>query len=131
MNYLELFFKKHKLSGKITVKYSSPLRIDEYMSDIVFENGDTININDIIFDVESDFPDDVLKQWMESKKENDISLMDWIQTNKSYIPRDIDTSSVKEYHRELESIVNEVKQSIEKVFTTEIDDNDYGESEDE
>ena len=30
INYLELFFKKHKLSGKITVKYSSPVTLDDY-----------------------------------------------------------------------------------------------------
>lgn len=131
INYLELFFKKHKLSGKITVKYSSPATLDDYMTDIVFENGDVININDIIFDIESDFPDDVFKQWMEAKKGNDISLVDWLQTNKQYIPKDFDTSSIEEYRKELTDIVNGVKQSIDKVFQMDIDDSDYGESEDE
>ena len=131
INYLELFFKKHKLSGKITVKYSSPVALDDYINDIVFENGDVININDIIFDIESDFPDDVFKQWMEAKKGNDISLVDWLQTNKQYIPKDFDTSTIEAYHKELSSIIDEVKQSIDKVFNTEVDDSDYGESEDE
>ena len=113
INYLELFFKKHKLSGKITVKYSSPVALDEYMTGIVFENGD------------------VVKQWMEAKKGNDISLVDWLQTNKQYMPKDFDTSSIEEYRKELTDIVNGVKQSIDKVFQIDIDDSDYGESEDE
>lgn len=131
INYLEQFFKKHNLSGKITVKYSSPIKTDDYMTDIVFENGDVININDIIFDIESDFPNDVYEQWMESKKDNDISLIEWIQTNKQYIPKDFDTSSIEAYYKGLSDIINDVKQSIDKVFYTGNDDSDYGESEDE
>ena len=101
IDYLELFFRKHKLSGKITVKYSSPVALDDYMTDIVFENGDIININDVIFDIESDFPDDVFEQWIEVKREKDISLVDWIQTNTHYMPKDLmDRSSVEQYQNE-------------------------------
>lgn len=134
IEYLETFFRKHNLSGKIKVKYSSPVPSDDYMSDIVFENGDVISINDVIFDIISDFPNDVYDQWIKSKKENDISLMEWIQTNTHYIPKDMyDTSSVEAYQNELKEIVNEVKENINRVFQTETDDNkeDNGESEDE
>ena len=112
------------MSGKVTVKYDSPGAIDDYMTDIVFENGDVININDIIFDIDSDFPEDVVEQWLESKRQNDISLIDWIQTNVNYFPKDIDTSSVRNYQIELEGIVNEMKKSINKVFELEVDDGD-------
>ena len=62
IDYLELFFRKHNLSGKITVNYSSSVAMDEYMTDIIFENGDVININDVIFDIDSEFPPDVFEQ---------------------------------------------------------------------
>lgn len=134
IDYLELFFKKHNLSGRITVKYSSSTTDDDYMSDIVFENGDVININDVIFDIDSDFPSDVAEQWMNEKRKEDISLVDWIQTNTHYLPKDLDLSSVKEYQVELEDIVDGVKKTIDSIFQMEIDeeDSDYeGESEDE
>ena len=126
IDYLELFFRKHNLSGKITVNYSSSVAMDEYMTDIIFENGDVININDVIFDIDSEFPPDVFEQWIKVKREEDISLLEWIQTNTHYIPKDIDTSSIEEYQKTLTSLMEEVKQNINKVF--QFDD---GGSEDE
>lgn len=126
IDYLELFFRKHNLSGKITVNYSSSVVMDEYMTDIIFENGDVININDVIFDIDSEFPPDVFEQWIKVKREEDISLLEWIQTNTHYIPKDIDTSSIEEYQKTLTSLMEEVKQNINKVF--QFDD---GGSEDE
>lgn len=136
IDYLELFFRKHKLSGKITVKYSSPVALDDYMTDIVFENGDIININDVIFDIESDFPDDVFEQWIEVKREKDISLVDWIQTNTHYMPKDLmDRSSVEQYQNELTELVDNVKENINKIFQFAPDEGDSeednSESEDE
>ena len=116
IEYLEAYFRKHKLSGKIKVKFSSPFATDDTMSDIVFENGDVITINDVIFDIESDFPEDVVTQWMEEKRKNDISLVDWIQSNTHYMPKDIDRTSVIEYQNELTSIVNDIKKNINSIF---------------
>ena len=124
IDYLELFFRKHKLSGRITVKYTSPIQDDDYMSDIVFEDKTVININDVIFDIESEFPNDVAEQWMEQKKTNDISLMDWIQTNTHYLPKGLDTSSVKSYQMEMEGIVDNLKQTINKIFELQVDEGD-------
>lgn len=136
IDYLEAFFRKHNLSGKITVRHSSPVPVDEYMSDIIFENGDVISINDVIFDIDSEFPNDVYEQWIESKRNNDISLMDWIQTNTHYIPKELlDRSSIEEYQKEMTTLVEDVKESINKIFRTDTDegdsDEDNGESEDE
>jgi len=127
IDYLDSFFRKHHLSGKITVNYTSPVAVDENMTDIVFENGDVININDVIFDIDSEFPADVFDQWIEVKRNEDISLREWIQTNTCYIPKNIDTSSVEEYQKTLTSLIEEVKQNIDKVFQF----NDDGSSEDE
>ena len=81
IDYLEQFFRKHKLSGKVTVKFTSPAAYDEYMSDIVFDNGDIISINDIIFDIESEFPNSVVDQWLVAKKENNISKVALVRKN--------------------------------------------------
>ena len=128
IEYLEHFFRKHNLSGKIKVKYSYPTNEDDYMTDITFTNGDVININDIIFDIDSDFPNSVFDQWIVAKRKTDMSLMDWMLTNKYDIFKDIDISSVQEYQNEMTEIVDNVKKSISSVFELEPDD---GDSEDE
>ena len=131
IDYLECFFKKHSLSGKVTVRYTSRVVIDDYMSEVEFENGDIIGINDIIFDIDSDLPADVAEQWMVSKKENDISLSEWIQTNTHYLPKSLmDRSSIENYQREMEDLFDDVKKTIDSVFNR-LDDNGDSESEDD
>lgn len=120
IQYLEQFFRKHNLKGKIKVKYDKSGQ-DEYMTDIIFENGDAVNINDVIFDMESDLEPDVVKQWLKSKKDSDISLMEWIQTDNHYIP-EFDNTAMKEYQREIESMWNDAKEKIDRVFELQDDD---------
>lgn len=124
IDYLELFFRKHKLSGQITVKYQDSRATDMYMTDIVFPNGDVININDVIFDIDSELVEDVVEQWLEYKRTNDISLVDWMQTNNHYTPKNVDTSSIDEYHKELDDIMEDVKNNINKVFEMEVDEDE-------
>lgn len=131
IDYLELFFKKHNLSGRVSVNYSSRIAIDEYMTDIVFEDGLTINIHDIIFDVDSELPEYIAEQWMKEKKEKDISLVDWIQEGTHYMPEEIDKSSLEEYKKDLEGLVGDLKESMTKIFTFIQDEGDSEESEDE
>lgn len=124
IEYIEEFFRKHHLSGKIKIRYSSSLKTDDYISDIVFENGDEININDIIFDIESDFPEDIIELWLTDKRESDIGLMDWIRQDIKYISKNLDLSSVEDYQREMTDIIEDVKKSINSIFEFEIDDGD-------
>lgn len=134
IDYLELFFKKHNLSGRITVKYSSRTAIDDYMSDVTFENGENVSINDIIFDIDSDLPDDIFDKWIEARKENDISLPEWIQTDMHYLPKDMDTSSVEEFQKEVTTIIDDVKQAMDTIFKLDpgdSDEEDDDESEDD
>lgn len=132
IDYLELFFKKHNLSGRVSVNYSSKIVIDEYMTDIVFEDGLTINIHDIIFDVDSELPEYIAEQWMKEKKERDISLIDWVQEGTHYMPEKIDTTSLDDYKKELEGLVGDLKESMTKIFTFIQDEGDSEEeSEDE
>lgn len=128
IEYLEEFFRKHNLSGRVTVRYSSPEPDDEHMSEVVLENGSTIGMNDVIFDIESDFPEDVFTQWMESRKTDDTGLMEWIGTDNRYIPGNIDRSSVDAYREEMADLIDEVKKSIQSVFEFE-DDGDSDEDE--
>lgn len=132
IDYLELFFKKHNLSGRVSVNYSSKIVIDEYMTDIVFEDGLTINIHDIIFDVDSELPEYIAEQWMKEKKEKDVSLVDWVQEGTHYMPEEIDKSSLEEYKKDLEGLVGDLKESMTKIFTFIQDEGDSEEeSEDE
>ena len=124
IDYLTEFFRKHNLTGKVRVKYSSSIILDEYISDIIFENGDVVNINDIRFDIDSDFPNDIFDQWIIVRREEDISLLDWLKNNTHYFPKNIDNSSVEEYKKELESVVDEIKENINKLFQMETDDGD-------
>lgn len=130
LQYLEQFFKKHGLKGKLKVKYTNGQNDDDYMSDLLFESGDTMNIHDVIFDIESDLSPDVVSQWLKYKKENneDISLMDWISTDNHYMPEGIDYSSMDEYRIEIETMVNGIKDGIEQLFTLK-DDGDSDEDE--
>ena len=124
MDYLTEFFRKHNLTGKVRIKYSSSIILDEYISDIIFENGDVVNINDIRFDIDSDFPNDIFDQWIITRRKEDISLLDWLKNNKHYFPKNIDNSSVEEYKKELESVVDDIKENINKLFQMETDDGD-------
>jgi hypothetical protein len=56
--------------------------------------------------------------------------MDWVQTDIHYMPKDMDTSSVEYFQKEMTTVFDEVKQTINKVFEFEPDD-DSDESEDE
>ena len=122
IKYLEQFFRKHNLKGKIKVKYDKPDQ-DGYMTDIIFENGDKMHISDVIFDIESDLEPDVVKQWLKSKKDNDISLMEWIQIDNHYMP-EFDNTSMKEYQKEIESIWNDARKKIDKMFELQDDEDD-------
>lgn len=131
IDYLELFYKKHNLSGRVSVRYSSNVVMDDYMMDATFENGETININDIIFDIDSELPDDLLDLWLEARKENDISLPEWIQTDTHYLPKDITSGSVDEFKKEMTEIFDGVKQAMDHIFKLDPGDSDEDEGEDE
>ena len=118
IEYLTKFFKKHILSGKIKARYIGSITTeDEYLSEIVFEDGTILKMNDIIFDIDSDLPVGVFEQWIKS---GDINFPEWIQKS-NYIP-DINTSSVKQFQTEMVEIVNDMKQQVSSMFEQEIID---------
>lgn len=124
IEYLELFFRKHGLSGKLTVHYSSPVRVDEFLDYVTLEDGETIYMSDIIFDIESGLPEDMLDMWLEARKENGLSFPEWLQTDTHYVPKNMDKSSVEEYQREMEGLFDQVKNSIDTILKFQPDDSD-------
>ena len=124
LEYLEQFFRKHKLSGKLTVHYSSPVWVDEFLDYITLENGETIDMSDIIFDIESGLPEDMLDMWLDARKENGLSFPEWLQTDTHYVPKNMDRSSVEEYQREMEGLFDQVKNSIDTILKFQPDDSD-------
>lgn len=121
LQYLERFFKKHNLNGKIHVLYTNGQEDDDYMSDVIFENGDKMNIHDIIFAIESDFDLDVIEQWQKYRTDSgtDITLMDWIGMDNHYIPSGIDHTSMDEYKKEIESMFGKLNKTIDDVLNIE------------
>lgn len=131
IDYLELFYKKHNLSGKISVRYSSRIVMDDYMEDVTLENGEVIGINDIIFDIDSDLPDDMFDLWLEARKENGISLPEWIQSDTHYLPKEIDGSSLEGFQKEMTILIDEIKQSMETIFKFDPGDSEEDDEDDE
>ena len=68
---------------------------------------------------------------MEARKENDISLPEWIQTDTHYLPKDITSGSVDEFKKEMTEIFDGVKQAIDHIFKLDPGDSDEDEGEDE
>lgn len=77
-----------------------------------------INIEDIRFDVISNFPDDVFFMWQ--KDDPKMSLKRWIAMGK-YIPNIVKNT---EYFDELESLTKEIEMKLENAFSSLIEDGD-------
>lgn len=78
-----------------------------------------IKIEDIRFDIDSEFPEDVFDIWQ--KDDPSISLKTWISLGR-YIPTIIQNA---EYFDELDALTKEIEMKLESVFSTiENDDGD-------
>lgn len=83
-----------------------------------------IKIEDIRFDIDSEFPEDVFDIWQ--KDDPSISFKTWISMGR-YIPTVIRNA---EYFDELESLTKEIQMKLESVFSAIEDDDgdsDYDE----
>ena len=116
IEYLKQFFIKYHLDGKITVKYTGDTPDDEDMSNITFENGNCIKMNDVTFAIDSQLDPEVVKQWMELGKDK-ISLIEWIQSGDAYRFKDIDTKEMDEYKEEITELMEQVKDKINQTFS--------------
>lgn len=111
--------------------YSSPTQIDEFLDNVTLDNGENLNISDIIFDIESELPEDMLELWLDARKENDLSFPEWLQTNTHYVPKEMDRSSVEEYKKEMEGLFDQVKTTIDTILKFQPEDSDDDEGEDD
>lgn len=76
-----------------------------------------IRIEDIRFDIDSDFPEDVFSMWQKDNPE--MSFKGWIAMGK-YIPTIIKNT---EFFDELEVLTKEIEMKLESIFTNiETDD---------
>ena len=81
-----------------------------------------IKMEDIRFDIDSDFPEDVFSMWQKDNPE--ISFKGWIAMGK-YIPTIIQNA---DFLNELDSLTKEIEMKLESVFSNiEVDngDSDY------
>jgi hypothetical protein len=87
-----------------------------------------IKMEDIRFDIDSDFPEDVFFMWQKDNPE--ISFKGWIAMGK-YIPTIIQNA---DFLNELDSLTKEIEMKLESVFSNiEVDngDSDFVEDEDD
>lgn len=78
-----------------------------------------IKMEDIRFDIDSDFPDDVFFMWQKDNPE--ISFKGWIAMGK-YIPTIIQNA---DFLNELDSLTKEIEMKLESVFSNiEVDNGD-------
>lgn len=78
-----------------------------------------IKMEDIRFDIDSDFPEDVFFMWQKDNPE--ISFKGWIAMGK-YIPTIIQNA---DFLNELDSLTKEIEMKLESVFSNiEVDDGD-------
>jgi hypothetical protein len=78
-----------------------------------------IKMEDIRFDIDSDFPDDAFSMWQKDNPE--ISFKEWIALGK-YMPTIIQNA---DFLNELESLTKEIEMKLELVFSNiEEDDGD-------
>lgn len=77
-----------------------------------------INIEDIRFDIDSDFPEDVFFMWQ--KDMPDISFRNWISMGR-YVPTIIQNT---EFFDELDMLTKEIEMKLDSMFSIIEDDGD-------
>ena len=83
-----------------------------------------IEIEDIRFDIDSEFPEDVFDMWQ--KDDPSVSFRTWISLGK-YIPTIIQNA---EYFDELDALTKEIEMKLESIFSNieeDSGDSDYDE----
>lgn len=81
-----------------------------------------IKMEDIRFDIDSDFPEDVFFMWQKDMPE--VSFKTWISMGR-YVPTIIQNT---EFFDELEMLTKEIEMKLESVFSIVEDGNDDGDS---
>jgi hypothetical protein len=131
LEYIFLFAEKHNFpktecevvfnavddgSGRDIYTTDDDIRAVRFDKSLV-ENE--ITMEDIRFDIDSDFPEDVFSMWQKDNPE--ISFKGWIAMGK-YIPTIIQNA---DFLNELDSLTKEIEMKLESVFSNiEVDNGD-------
>lgn len=128
IEYIFIFAERHnfpKTNCEVfynTTKGNSILANDDDIISVKFDQSlveNEIRMEDIRFDVDSDFPEDVFFEWQ--KDDPTISFKNWISLGR-YVPTIIQNA---EYFDEMEALTKEIQMKLEAVFTNiEEDDGD-------
>ena len=136
VEYIFQFAEKHnfpKTNCEVMFNKADDGREDIYTTDddiisVKFDKSlvaNEIKIEDIRFDVDSSFPEDVFFKWQED--EPDISFQAWILKGK-YVPTVVQNS---EFFDELESLTKEIETKLNSIFSDMEDgDSDYYDEDD-
>lgn len=136
VEYIFQFAEKHnfpKTNCEVMFNTADDGREDIYTTDddiisVKFDKSLVVNeikMEDIRFDVDSSFPEDVFFKWQED--EPDISFRAWILKGK-YIPTVVQNS---EFFDELESLTKEIETKLNSIFSDMEDgDSDYYDEDD-
>ena len=138
LEYIYIFANKHNFpksdcevifntinDGKVHNVYDH----DDDIISVKFDKSiveNEIKIDDILFDIISDFPEDVFLMWQKDNPE--ISFKDWIALGR-YIPTIIKNT---EFLNEIDALTKEIEMKLESMFSNiEEDDGDSDFYEDE
>lgn len=137
IEYIFLFAEKHNFpKTKCEVVFNAVddgsgrdiYTTDDDILSVKFDNSlvaNEIKIEDIRFDIDSNFPDDVFDMWQKDSPE--MSFKGWIALGR-YVPTIVQNA---EFLYELESLTKEIEMKMESLFSgIEDGDSDYDEEDD-
>ena len=138
IEYIFLFAEKHKFpKTECEVVFNAVddgsgrdiYTTDDDILSVKFDKSlvaNEIKIEDIRFDIDSNFPDDVFDMWQQDSPE--MSFKGWIALG-IYVPTIVQNA---EFLYELESLTKEIEMKMESLFSgIEDGDSDYDEEDDE
>ena len=138
IEYIFLFAEKHKFpKTECEVVFNAVddgsgrdiYTTDDDILSVKFDKNlvaNEIKIEDIRFDIDSNFPDDVFDMWQKDSPE--MSFKGWIALGR-YVPTIVQNA---EFLYELESLTKEIEMKMESLFSgIEDGDSDYDEDDDE
>ena len=138
IEYIFLFAEKHKFpKTECEVVFNAVddgsgrdiYTTDDDILSVKFDKSlvaNEIKIEDIRFDIDSNFPDDVFDMWQQDSPE--MSFKGWIALGR-YVPTIVQNA---EFLYELESLTKEIEMKMESLFSgIEDGDSDYDEEDEE
>lgn len=109
IDYIKRFAVKHKFKGVARIESNSL-----YLSNEDCPVSLPVSMDDIIFDVISDLPEECFKQWMNHRLNNDISFKDWISSGCSFVPDGVDQTGMEKVKKDLFEYVEQISNSFDE-----------------